>query len=298
MTMLMHDAVGMLSPEATDAYRNGLLFDTLYADDTILLGSIACHVQEYALAIQRAGARYGLSLHWLKTQALTIGSDRRLQRPDGSTFASSEFLEYLGGQISKDGRADSEISRKIGRAYADLKLLSSLWSHAGVSRKDKVYFFNALVLSRLAYGLSTQWLVTVQRRRLDGFVARCLRRMLGIPSAYISRVSNASVYAQAGIQRFSDQLLKQQLVLLGKVALAPDGSPLRNNTFAHGTLIPQIGRFIRKVGRPRQNWTSQLVQEGISRLGYTRFFTPLQDRSQGAYTYWKNEMSKSFAAGK
>ena len=183
-------------------------------------------MQEYAQAVQAAGARYGLTLHWGKTQALSIGSGGRLKKPDGTTFSSAEFLEYLGGLISRDGRADSEISRKLGRAYADYKLLHSVWSHAGVSRRDKVRYFEALVLSRLAYGLSTQWLVLAQRRRLDGFAARCLRRVLGIPPAFISRV-NASVFARAGVLRFSHQLLKQQLHFFGKVTLSPEGSRAR-----------------------------------------------------------------------
>ena len=51
----------------------------------------------------------------------------------------------------------------------------------GVPLRDKVQFFNAFILSKLRYGLSSVWLVAAQRRRIDGFVARCLRRILNIP---------------------------------------------------------------------------------------------------------------------
>jgi hypothetical protein len=270
MTMLMGDAVALLSPPCLLAFQKGSLFDVLYADDAILLGSRPEFVQEYAHAVQEAGAKYGLSLHWGKTQAISIGGCRRLRKPDGAEFDDRPFLEYLGGLISRDGRADSEISRKIGRAYADFRLLGSLWCHAGVSLQEKLQKFDSLVLSRLAYGLCTQWLITSQRRRLDGFVARCLRRLLNIPAAFISRVSNASVHARAGVPRFSDQLLKQQLLMFGKVALAPPDSHLRMNCFIDDTVSLQIGRFVLKVGRPRQNWTSELLKEGIARFGLIR----------------------------
>jgi len=237
MTVLMGDAVAMLSPTGAQAFKDGSLFDVLYADATILLGSSPALVQEFAKAAQQAGAGYGLSLNWGKTQAVSVGAPGCLQNPDGSQFDDLALLEYLGGLISRDGRADSEISRKIGRAYADFRSLRSLWSHAGVSRSEKVRYFETLVLSRLAYGLSTQWLVTSQRRRLDGFVARCLRRLLGIPAAFISRISNATVYSRAGMRSFPDQLLKQQLLMLGKVALSPQGSPIRNNTFVDGSVL-------------------------------------------------------------
>eukprot|EP00973_Karenia_brevis_P068151 9480600-Karenia_brevis.AAC.1 len=82
----MHDASNMLSQDCMEAMQSGLLFDVLYADDTILLGANPLHVQEYALAVERAGARYGMSLHWGKFQALSISSNKRLQKPDGSFY--------------------------------------------------------------------------------------------------------------------------------------------------------------------------------------------------------------------
>ena len=50
--------------------------------------------------------------------------------------------------------------------------------------------------------------------------------------------------------------LRHQLSLLRKVALTAPGDPLRKDTFIDSTLTPQIGRFIRRVGRPRQDWTT------------------------------------------
>ena len=66
-------------------------------------------------------------------------------------------LEYLGALLSADGRADSEISRKIGTAFADFRQLQKLWNHARVSLRDKLHFFDALIASRLSYGLATIW---------------------------------------------------------------------------------------------------------------------------------------------
>ena len=166
---------------------------------------------------------------------------------------------YLGGILVADGRADSEISRKIGAAMVDFRQLSKVWGHANVFRSRKVVLFHSLVVSKLLYGLSSIWLVTAQRRRLEGIYARCLRRILSIPNAYISRVSNAQVFGRAGVQPLSAQLKRKQLELLNKVAHSPTDSPVRMNTFIAGTLQPQIGSCKRRVGRPRQDWTSQLI---------------------------------------
>ena len=110
-------------------------------------------------------------------------------------------------------------------------------------------------------------LVKAQRRRIDGFYARCLRRVLGIPHSFYSRVSNKTVLERAGTIPLTDQLAQQQLILLGLVARSPAGDPLRRNTFIGDSLQPQICHYVRKVGRPRTNWTESVLQEGVSRFG-------------------------------
>ena len=92
----------------------------------------------------------------------------------------------------------------------------------------------------------------------------------------------------------TDQLLKQQLNLLRRVALSPADSPMRANTFAEGSLIPQIGCYVRRVGRPRQEWTSQLLREGAGRIGYAQFYSLLQDSSVAAQKQWNVEVEKLF----
>ena len=147
-------------------------------------------------------------------------------------------------------------------AGADFRQLQKLWSHANVSLKDKLRFFESLVVSRLAYGLSTLCLATAQRRRLDGFYCRCLRRILRIPSAYLSRVSNSKVLQKAGTIPFSTPLLHRQVTLLRKIVKSPAGSTLRNSIFIDDSLSPQVGRYVRRVGRPRQDWFTQVTRDG------------------------------------
>ena len=69
----------------------------------------------------------------------------------------------------------------------------------------------------------------------------------------------------------STQILHKQLVLMGKVARAPASSPLRQCTFIGDTLRLQIGRFVRRRGRPRQDWSTCVFSEGCRLLGRKRF---------------------------
>ena len=100
--------------------------------------------------------------------------------------------------------------------------------------------------------------------------------------------------AQAGVPRFSDTLLKQQLLFFGKVALAPSGSHLRMNCLIDDSLTPQIGRFVLKVGRPRQIWTNELLKQDYSRIGSDTLHRLLEDRSPEAFARWESRVRDSF----
>jgi len=270
MTVIMHDSIPALGRAPADAYRDGSLYDVLYADDTLILGSGASNVEALATSVEKVGGAYGMTLHCTKTQAFSVCTTDQVLRPDGTVILESWVLQYLGATIYGDGRADSELSRKLGAARADFQQLHKLRSHANVARKDKVQYFQALVVARLTYGLSSLWLVTAQQRRLDGFYARCLRRILHIPAAYVSRVPNVTVLNLAGVVPLSEQLLLRQLTLLGKVAHIQEASPLKRDTLVPGTLQAQVARSVRRIGQPCQNWTEELLKIGTERLGVER----------------------------
>ena len=89
MTILMDQARGFLSPEAVAAISNQQMFDIAYADDTMILGASGRYVEEYAAAVEKAGTRFGMSLHWGKTQALAVCSDETLSSPQGERIADN-----------------------------------------------------------------------------------------------------------------------------------------------------------------------------------------------------------------
>ena len=287
MTVLMHDAHSSLTPAARDEVQRGRLCDVLYADDTLLISTDTVHIEELARAIERAGAQYGMSLHWGKTQALSACTTQQIRGPDGKTVEDKGALVYLGGLISSDGRVDSELSRRIGIATAEFRNLKRLWNHSNLTKKHKLDYFRTFIVSRLSYGLCTTWLVKTQQRRLDGFYARCLRRILGIPAAYISRVSNAEVFSRAGTKPLTTQLLRHQIRLLGRVGRSPKDSPMRRHTLIGDTAQPQIGRYVRRVGRPRQDWTSMVMAEAERLIGDRKTFEKLlKDSAPGAAKKW------------
>ena len=118
-----------------------------------------------------------------------------------------------------------------------------------------------MVVSRLLYGLASAWLNVAESRRLNGFHARCLRKITGIKPSFVSRVSNATVLQRAGQAELRQQLLKQQLLLYGRIARSPNGDVLRQLTFIPNSVQAATSRYVRRVGRPRNEWAVMLGAE-------------------------------------
>ena len=83
--------------------------------------------------------------------------------------------------------------------------------------------------------------------------------MLGIKAACFSRVSNDRVRKIAGVEPISREVRRAQLDLFGKVLMNPDKKGLRGVAFHDGSYAPVTAAFVRRVGRPRQMWTDQLL---------------------------------------
>ena len=167
-------------------------------------------------------------------------------------------MNYLGTVLSFDGLPGHELSRRIGIAKGDFMALEKIWKHSSLNIPQKIHIYKALVESKLLYSLCCQCLSAVERRRLDGFQARCLRKIFGVPPAFISRVSNMTILQRAKCKTATDLLLQRQILLFGKVARAPINHPLHMAAFIPGTWQPITDKYVRRVGRPRREWVTEV----------------------------------------
>ena len=102
-----------------------------------------------------------------------------------------------------------------------------------------------------------------QRRAIDGFQAPCLRHLLKIAPAYVSRVANKDVLVQAGRHALSKDIIYHQLVPIGKAAQAGPGSALHDCAFALVGLLPSVVEGPRRRGRPRRNWCADVRAHAV-----------------------------------
>ena len=167
-------------------------------------------------------------------------------------------IQYLGALISADGTIQSELNRRIGMAASDFKVLDVLWKHTKVSKKHKYRIFIACIVLKLLYGLQTSWLTKAQRTKLDGFQAKCVRKICGVQHSYWSRITNAEVLSYVDATKLSDLLLEQQLLVFGKIFRKPVNDVLRKAIFEEESDTLKLCTKTRKRGRPKLAWATEV----------------------------------------
>ena len=147
----------------------------------------------------------GLWVSWVKTkiQALNDILDAAiLSVPvSGEDVEVVERFTYLGSDVHASAGCESEVNRRLGRAWGVMDSLDhGVWRCQYLCGRTKVRVFRSLVLPVLLYGCETWTLTRDLRRRLNSFGSRSLRRILGyhwsdfVSNEWLLRDSNEICY--------------------------------------------------------------------------------------------------------
>ena len=258
MTLLLHDVDEQMAQTLQNAPSAPFLVtrDILSADDTLLAAVDVPTLQAHLKCVATVGRTYGLELHWGKTEVIRVRHDGVILAEDGSPLKTRAQVVYLGGLLSAASDPKQEVCRRIGEARSSFNALSKVWSHANLPRTAKIKIYEACVISKLLYGLGSLWLRKAGRSHLDSFHVYCLRRILRIPPSLVSRISNDSVMESAGARPLSEAVLRQQLLLYGKICRMPSTSLVRSISIEPGSPLARTWSGRRRRGRPRQTWNA------------------------------------------
>ncbi|CAE8716994.1 unnamed protein product [Polarella glacialis] len=288
MTVLTHDAKQKLCQELGVQLSDSVAaHDLLYADNTLVIDVSGQNAQQYVNCVSDIGAEYGLSFHWRRLEVLPVQTVAAAQKPDGSYVTEKDAMVYHGSMLSTTNRTGPELGRRIGMEQFDFNTLSRVCSHASISRARRLQVFDACISSKLAYGLHAAYLNKAEGRRLDGFQARCLKRIFGIPPSFLSRVTSKFVLEQSGVQKFSAMLRRQQLQLLAAIARRGPGDILRDIVFLPGTCRLGTSDAPRRRGRPRITWAQAVFQDAISAAGGPNSLEALFQSTTAARKVWE-----------
>ena len=124
------------------------------------------------------------------------------------------------------------------------------------------------------WGLRTRWqLEQLGRRHVRAVLpqchshrAPCGSRLLA-PVLVALSVRNETVLQEAGTEKLSIILWRRQLLLLGRIAQLPREDVMRTCIFHDGTFQPRWHDGLRKRGRPKQTWLSEVFRMALNMCG-------------------------------
>ena len=188
---------------------------------------------------------------------------------DGVVLKTAKEAMYLGNELNKEVNINHEVTNRIQETRRTWFKLQAFWKHTGLSRKWRLRVFDAVIRSKLVYGLETTYLTRAIQRKVDAFQMKGLRQILGMQTTFVNRANTnqrvfeeATKYANDGrrfeqnfiqVRPFSEVIEQRRVTLAGHVLRSDPEDPMRQVSYLPGTAgLHLTGK--RRVGRPKQNW--------------------------------------------
>ena len=232
----------------------------LFADDLVFLA-------ESEESLQRMLERFGVEcsdacmrVSTSKSEGMVVARREAQCRlnVDGVALKQVEKFKYLGSTFASDGKWDTEINIRIGKAGAVMReLYRTIVAKRELSIRAKLAVFKAIYVPTLIYGHES-WVMTERMRsQVQAAEMRFLRRVAGVRR--IDRVRNSAIREELQIEPLLLKIERSQLRWFGHVLRMPTNRlPIRVYS------AQPTGR--RPRGRPRKTWRASM--EGLcERLG-------------------------------
>ena len=230
-----------------------------------------------------------------KLEILPVRCAANIPKPDGTTIVEKNSIVYLGALLSNSGAAGPELSRRLGAARADFKVLARVWKYAALTRVRKIEVFEACIVSKLFYCLRTVYLNKAEFTKLDAFQAKCFRLSSGIPHSMVSRVSIFLVLEQCGCKKLSATMLQRQLMFMARLAQLPDDDVVRESLLLPSSFEIKRPSGPRKRGRPRVCWANEVHKQAVLAAGGADRLQQLWQTSPQARAAWHESVMRHCA---
>ena len=205
---------------------------------------------------------------------MRMNSIHNVYYPDGEAMPVASKAPYLGTSMDARGNPHVEINARITNTRVVLGKLDIFWKRAPVSITWKLKVHDAVIASKLLYGLESGSLTQAEHARLDAFQISALRKIFRVPHPYHSGVSNDRAMEVANqrirpaggetITFMSTRPKDRHINFLGHLIRASDEDLIETCTFtARGD---RVCAGWKRVGRPRLKWYDTAMNLAIEML--------------------------------
>ena len=148
-----------------------------YADDTIIMAKTAEAVEVILHRIEEESHKYALKLNQNKCIHIQMNATHRTHFKQGNAVPIQTQANYLGGKIKNTGDHKPELQHRITATWATVRRLDFMGKpRASITWKLRVY--DAVIVAKLMYGLTSIPPSKADANKLDAFQMRGLRKIL------------------------------------------------------------------------------------------------------------------------
>lgn len=246
----------------------------LYADDTIIFSEDTATLGQFVQQIGDEGAKYGRTLNRSKNELLNLNQTRMLRFSDGTLVPLVNEAKYLGCMLNDKGDPKREVNKRISGTYLVWKRLELFWKHSNCSVRQKLVVYDAVVRSKLIYGLQSVQVNDELKRKMDAFQLKGWRQTLKLHTTFGQQSrgeartnTNYYVYYSANMEintsqpaynqqttiiNMSEFFVAQRRKLITRIITSSNDDPIREIALEVNALT-QIDSGRRPSGK-RNNW--------------------------------------------
>ena len=153
-----------------DSVLGSVFNEVLYADDTIIFSENATCLEELLKCIEQEGDKYGMKLNRTKCEAMCIRGNDEIHFENGQVVPPHDESKYLGCMLNdRETLRKKERNKRISECYVTCKRLSEFWKHSDCGTRLKLGVYDAVIRSKLIYGLESVQVNDSLKRKLDVF---------------------------------------------------------------------------------------------------------------------------------
>ena len=262
-----------------------LVTDLEYADDMALIADSWEDLKSMLKCLEVCCRDMGLTISSKKTKTLAVLPDNSHPKAEPISLHSDEEVmsnfQYLGSIVQDNCDSSVKVDSRISKASRAFRQLSHiLWYQRKIRTRTKLRMFNSAILPILLYSLECTVLLEPQLHRLQSFVIRCLRIILGVSAGEMKR--STAICKMAKQQRLSSILTQRRLRFLGHL------SRMCENRLPKRLLVCALANGSREAGGQKCRW-NDVVTKDLKQCGLIDNWRAIaQDRS-----LWRRVIKRS-----
>ena len=163
--------------------------DVLYADDAIIFSTDEHSLEALLHKIEEVAEPYGLKLNNSKCETLCTDPVKKFKIKTKSQHKVKKRTEakYLGCKLNYESNIRKELGKRKAACSYTWKKLENFWKHSNTSNRTKLIAYNAVINSKLLYGLETANLTKGLRDSLDAFQLKGLGQLLKLETTWAQK---------------------------------------------------------------------------------------------------------------